>query len=183
MKSSSDETVCRARGKRKGKVCRQPIRSPKRRGKIFSANFSSSSTLPLAHAARRRANAKRSRVSEPVDRTARRRDQARARLSRIPITPPVSMQSCLGKSNAASLPTQQHRVRSRRSRANARRLGHRGAMVTVQFIPHATAAEDGTPVLVTTTTPAPPRSEIRRTPRTVISVVIQPRRERSRRRS
>ena len=27
-------------------------------------------------------------------------------------------------------------------------------MVTVQFIPHATAAEDGTPVLVTTTTPA-----------------------------
>ena len=27
-------------------------------------------------------------------------------------------------------------------------------MVTTQFIPHATAAEDGTPVLVTTTTPA-----------------------------
>ena len=54
--------------------------SPKRRGKIFSANFPRSSTLPLAHAAPRRANAKRSRVSEPVDRTARRRDKARAKL-------------------------------------------------------------------------------------------------------
>ena len=90
----------------------------------------------------------------PLDHTNRCRRRDKALPYPRPDTPTeLAMQSCLGKSNAASIVPTQHGVRSRHSKS--RRPGHRGGMVTSPHIPHAAAAEgDTSSTIVTTTTPA-----------------------------
>ena len=90
----------------------------------------------------------------PLDHTNRCRRRDKALLFPRPDTPTeLAMQSCLGKSNAASIVPTRHGVRSRHSKS--RRPGHRGGMVTSPHIPHAAAAEgDTSSTIVTTTTPA-----------------------------
>lgn len=90
----------------------------------------------------------------PLDHTNRCRRRDKALPYPRPDTPTeLAMQSCLGKSNAASIVPTRHGVRSRHSKS--RRPGHRGGMVTSPHIPHAAAAEgDTSSTIVTTTTPA-----------------------------
>ena len=116
------------------------------------------SSFPRRHRHARAEQSEREDTSRlrpgPLDHTNRCRRRDKALLFPRPDTPTeLAMQSCLGKSNAASIVPTRHGVRSRHSKS--RRPGHRGAMVTSPHIPHAAAAEgDTSSTIVTTTTPA-----------------------------
>ena len=117
------------------------------------------SSFPRRHRHARAEQSEREETSRlrpgPLDHTNRCRRRDKALLFPRPDTPTeLAMQSCLGKSNAASIVPTQHSVRRSRH-SKSRRPGHRGAMVTSPHIPHAAAAEgDTSSTIVTTTTPA-----------------------------